>query len=433
MRVLFAFFLLGFLFSACGTPRQLQQSAQNLVLNDSALQTAHVGISIYEPATGKWWYNHQGDKYFVPASNTKIVTAYAAMKYLGDSLVGLEYALNDSAVVFRGTGEPTLLHGDFRHQPVLDFLNAQKQSLAITEAPFDDDRWGAGWSVSDIDAAYAPERSELPVYGNVIRIYKQNNAIVSTPSSLRARIQVPAATDWRISFERPSLNENAFQFRASPQSFTAQVIPFVTGKYMSAWVLLMDTLQKNISFLPRASIPNLTWQKLYSRPTDSLLKPLLHRSDNFFAEQTLLMVSNKVLGYMNDARIIDTLLQTDLADLPHTPRWADGSGLSRYNLFTPQDFVFLLRKMKDEFGMPRIREVFPTGNEGTLTNFYKQDSTFLYAKTGTLSGVVALSGFLTTSKGKELIFSVLVNNHQTSAVRVRRAVEAFIQKLRQNH
>lgn len=111
----------------------------------------------------------------------------------------------------------------------------------------------------------------------------------------------------------------------------------------------------------------------------------------------------------------------------------DGSGLSRYNLFTPQDFVMILDKMQREFGMNRIREILPTGGEGTLANYYKADSTFLYAKTGTLSGVVALSGFLTTKKGRELIFSVLVNNNQAPAALVRRAVEGFLQNLRKRH
>ncbi|MBD0284156.1 MAG: D-alanyl-D-alanine carboxypeptidase, partial [Flavisolibacter sp.] len=75
----------------CTPAHWLSRQARKNVLNDAALRTAHVGISIYEQATGKWWYNYQGDKYFVPASNTKIPTCYAAMKYLGDSLVGLRY------------------------------------------------------------------------------------------------------------------------------------------------------------------------------------------------------------------------------------------------------------------------------------------------------------------------------------------------------
>ena len=159
----------------------------------------------------------------------------------------------------------------------------------------------------------------------------------------------------------------------------------------------------------------------------------MHRSDNFFAEQTLLMVSNERLGVMNDEKIIDTLLKTDFKDLPQKPRWVDGSGLSRYNLFTPQDFVAILNKMKNEFGMERIKVILPTGNEGTISSYYKADSNYIFAKTGTLSGVVALSGFLYTKKNKLLIFSVLVNNHQASATAVRRAVEKFIEDVRNKY
>jgi len=159
----------------------------------------------------------------------------------------------------------------------------------------------------------------------------------------------------------------------------------------------------------------------------------MHRSDNFFAEQTLLMVSNELLGVMNDAKIIDTLLKTDFKDLPQKPRWVDGCGLSRYNLFSPQDFVFILSKMKDDFGMDRIKNILPTGNEGTLEGRFVADSSFIFAKTGTLSGVVALSGFLYTKKNRLLIFSCLVNNHNSSAAAIRKAVEKFIKNIRDNY
>jgi D-alanyl-D-alanine carboxypeptidase/D-alanyl-D-alanine-endopeptidase (penicillin-binding protein 4) len=160
---------------------------------------------------------------------------------------------------------------------------------------------------------------------------------------------------------------------------------------------------------------------------------MMHNSDNFFAEQSLLMVSNEKLGVMNDEKIIDTLLKTDFKDLPQKPRWVDGSGLSRYNLFSPQDFVFILNKMKNDFGMERIKNILPTGGAGTISNYYKADSNFIFAKTGTLGGVVALSGYLYTKKGKLLIFSTLVNNHQASATAVRRVVEKFIQSIRNKY
>jgi serine-type D-Ala-D-Ala carboxypeptidase/endopeptidase (penicillin-binding protein 4) len=85
--------------------------------------------------------------------------------------------------------------------------------------------------------------------------------------------------------------------------------------------------------------------------------------------------------------------------------------------------------MKAEFGMDRIRKVFPSGGDGTLTNYYKDQRGMLYAKTGSLSGVLCLSGFLTTKAGKELLFSVLVNNHNGNATDIRKAVEGFLQTI----
>src|SRR4030095_11589196 len=76
---------------SCSVQKQISKSAKENVLAAPVLQTAHVGISIYEPATNIYWYNYQGEHYFIPASNTKIQTCYAAMKYLGDSLVAFTY------------------------------------------------------------------------------------------------------------------------------------------------------------------------------------------------------------------------------------------------------------------------------------------------------------------------------------------------------
>jgi D-alanyl-D-alanine carboxypeptidase/D-alanyl-D-alanine-endopeptidase (penicillin-binding protein 4) len=222
---------------------------------------------------------------------------------------------------------------------------------------------------------------------------------------------------------------NFFVTAANPNRHYTET-PFTTSDSLLA-SLLADTLHKAVSIHNADGYTkNITERQLHSQPTDSMLRILMHRSDNFFAEQSLLMVSDKLLGVMNDDMIIDTLLKTDFKDLPQKPHWVDGSGLSHYNLFSPQDFVTILNKIKNEFGMDRIKSILATGGTGTIRSYYKADSGFIYAKTGTLSGVVALSGYLYTKKNKLLIFSVLVNNHRTSSTNIRKAVEKFIEEVR---
>src|SRR6476659_3460051 len=84
-------FSLLIILSSCSVNKQISKQANNILLKDSSIATGHIGISIYEPATGKYWYEYNSTHYFIPASNTKLFTLYAGMKYLGDSLVGLRY------------------------------------------------------------------------------------------------------------------------------------------------------------------------------------------------------------------------------------------------------------------------------------------------------------------------------------------------------
>lgn len=429
------------LLASCSIEKQIARSAKAEVLDAKALQTAHVGISIFEPATNKYLYNYQGDKYFVPASNTKIPTCYAAMKYLGDSLVGLRYQLQGDLISVQPSGDPTFLHPDFKEQPVYSFLKGQKNNINFFDITATTGL-GNGWSWNDYDQYYMTERSTMPIYGNLVR-FKTGSAITSnedsilpfhieiSPGYFKDKTQIGNA-GWQkakgINVIR-SYGNNTFVIFSNGSSKNVEM-PFTETRTI-IYKLLSDTLHTMV--LPFGMNKKRFPSTIHSQPTDSLLKPMMHRSDNFFAEQSLLMVSNEMLGIMNDEKIIDTLLKTDFKDLPQKPRWADGSGLSRYNLFTPQDFVAILNKMKNEFGMERIKVILPTGGEGTISSYYKADSGYIYGKTGTLSGVVAFSGYLYTKKGKLLIFSTLINNHQASATEVRKAIEKFLQGVRNKY
>lgn len=431
------------LLASCSVSRQISRSAEQLVIRDSSLLAAHIGISLYEPGKNKYWFNYQGDKYFTPASNTKLVTCYAAMKYLGDSLTGILKAENDTAVFILPAADPTLLHPDFRNQPVIDFLKNTSKTIYTTDAFWMDDPWGTGWSWDDYTEDYMAERSPMPVYGNVLK-WIQDNSNTKEPAIIYSLPEV----DWEVDFNsensknfsvKRKIGENVFQLTQGREKYKELDVPFVTHGLKTTLELLPDSIHKTIKLLPNEKFQQLLHESqlklspIKTQPTDSLLKITMHRSDNFFAEQSLLMTSNTLLGEMSDEKIIDTLLKTVYKGLPQKPNWVDGSGLSRYNLFTPRDFVAILDKMKTEFDFNRIKNILPTGNTGTLKNYYKADSNYIFAKTGTLSGVVSISGYLYTKKNKLLIFSVLVNNHNSNAARVRRAVEKFLERIREKY
>jgi len=419
--------MLGFI-SSCSVSKQIGKQAGTILLNDTAISTGHIGISIYEPATNKYWYNHNATHYFIPASNTKLFTLYAGMKYLGDSLVGLRYQMKGDSTVIEASGDPTFILTEFKNQPTLNFLKKQKK-IYLSNAFLYKDFLGSGWAWNDYKESYMAQRSSFPIYGNTITSKWISPDSINTYPQFYQKQSVVMG-ELKNGFEViKGFEDNHFLFINGNEK--SKEVPF-RPTIEDIQLLLEDTLKTKLG---------LDWSKnnkseiltIRSQPSDSLFKPMMHRSDNFFAEQTLLMASNEHLGYMSDKKIIDTLLKTDLKDLPQKPKWVDGSGLSRYNLFTPQSFVYLLNKMKTEFGWERLKNILPTGGGGTLSSYYKKDSGFIYAKTGTLSNNCALSGYLITQKGKLLIFSVLANNYITGATPVRRAVEKFLLAIRENY
>jgi D-alanyl-D-alanine carboxypeptidase/D-alanyl-D-alanine-endopeptidase (penicillin-binding protein 4) len=352
-------------------------------------------------------------------------------------------------------------------------VKEKRRLLFALNTTYKFERWGSGWSWNDYGESYMAERSIFPIYGNLVKVslkdtlhkfisdsrfppIKKFHPFITYPKYFDSLVNHQEVFFPEDEFKKlypkakisRAMESNTFLIEPADIVFRNTEIPFVTDIF-TVLDILSDTLNKPVGLITpteetgkffyasedyeKAHVHINKWNVLHSQPTDSLLKPMMHRSDNFFAEQSLLMVSNELLGVMNDAKIIDTLLKTDFKNLPQKPKWVDGSGLSRYNLFTPQDFVFILNKMKTDFGMDRIKTILPTGNEGTLEGRFVRDSNYIFAKTGTLSGVVSLSGFLYTKKNKLLIFSFLVNNHNSSAGEIRRAVEKFIQGIRNQY
>ena len=403
---------------------------------DSLLQTtdlagAHIGIAVYDPVAKTFLYQHQSDKYFIPASNTKIVSCYVAMKYLGDSLVGLRYVdKGDGIVEIEPSGDPSFLHPDFPNQPVYDFLKKQK-TILLSNQNWKSKGWGMGWSWDDYEADYMAQRSMMPIYGNLVQ-FKKSAKPTASPAYFQQLLKIDSSISGANYSIRRAIGANQFSAISAKTAFAGDYIPFNTDDPDIIAQLLRDTLHAEVKAVDFKVERWPDVVKIHSQPIDSMLKIMMHRSDNFFAEQCLLMAGNELLGEMSTPKLIDTILKTSLKELPQKPKWVDGSGLSRYNLFSPEDFIYVLDKLRNEFAWNRISNIFASGGNGTLGSYYKNSPGKIYAKTGTLSNNVALSGYLITQKGQTLLFSVLVSNHTGNVANIRRSVEQFLNKVMAN-
>ncbi len=424
--------------ASCTSPRHLGRTAlPGRFLDDPAISDTHVGIAVYDAGAREYVYTHNSEKFFVPASNVKIPTLYAGLKYLGDGIPGIRYFEYNDTVFLRATGDPVFMLTDFCEQPVFEFLRNAENPLAFIEPAWQTGALGYGWPWNFYLNYYMPERSPFPVYGNVVIWAQRDIGLygedikITYASSFPVHnwpVEVKDSPDGVFEVQRPG-TVNDYKVYLGLEGERDLFVPFATNGMQAALELLADTLKREIPLVPPRTGP-VEFKTIKSAVADSLFRPMMVHSDNFFAEQVLIMVSDELFGVMDEMLVIEHLLENDFEGMPDNPRWVDGSGLSRYNIFSPRSFVWLLEKMKDEFGFERVSGLLPTGGEGTLDNLYLEESGRIFAKTGTLVGnAVALSGFLVTERGRTLIFSVLVNNHNKNSNDVRRATESFLREI----
>jgi D-alanyl-D-alanine carboxypeptidase/D-alanyl-D-alanine-endopeptidase (penicillin-binding protein 4) len=386
-------------------------------------QNQFTGLLVYDPQSGDTLFAHNSHKYFIPASNTKIFTLYAGLTLLPEQIPTLRYTLQNDTLFFESTGDPVWLHPYFKDSTAIKFLE-NHQNVVWLPRPFVDTPLGFGWAWEDFDSYYAPERSGLPLYGNVVQVVPTADSLQVNPAYFSTSIGQNKAFPYRR-FQ----NFNLFNLPEAPKDTVE--IPFVTGKSLTE-KLLNDVLSKKITV---ASHTNHKLDKvLYSLPADSLYKRMMHVSDNFLAEQVLLMASGMLSDTLNGKAARTYMLENQLAKLSQKPRWVDGSGLSRYNLFSPESMVFVLTELYKKYPQEKRFAWFPAGGvSGTVKNLYSGgDQPYVYAKSGTLSNNYCLSGYLVTDSGKTLIFSFMNNHFQESTGEIRRKIQTFLEAIKRD-
>ena len=353
-------------------------------------------------------------------SNTKLFTFYAGLKMLPDSIPSLRYVVKGDSLIFWGTGDPSFLQTRLKGTKALEFLKASPQQIFFAPGRYTGNFYGYGWAWDDYNDYYQAEINELPIMDNLVTV-KAGEGVLKISPRLFEDCFFPDSSRKTGKFRViRDFNSNTFHYpQVEMTSNFKQEIPYKINT-ATTLSLLSDTLGKYVGLVKMAMPTDA--KTIYSVKTDSVLKQMMLPSDNFVAEQLLLVYADQLSAELNCQAVIAHIEKTYLSGLPDKPYWVDGSGLSRNNLFTPRTIIALLQLIYNEVNdRDRLFNLLPAGGKsGTLRNAYPAtDKPYVYGKTGTLSNVHNQSGYVITKKGKIYIYSFLNNNfvQPTSTVR----------------
>ncbi|WCT12227.1 D-alanyl-D-alanine carboxypeptidase/D-alanyl-D-alanine-endopeptidase [Mucilaginibacter jinjuensis] len=421
--------------NVCQAGKIRTRKIKKLFKHSVIFNTHFTGFALYDIDKQQTVYELNADHYFTPASNTKLFTFYTCLKMLSDSVPALKYSIRNDSLLFWGTGDPSFLHTELKGTNAYNFLKQSDKKLFFCLGQYQNNIYGTGWAWDDYNDYYNAEINELPVYDNLVTIYADTNKQLQTIPAYFSRFLTTDSsyrpTNYRLNRNFLS-NEIISPSTPAPTHFK-QEIPWKTSNELIAQ-LLQDTLKKTVGILNINLPPNA--KVIYNINTDTVYRHMLQASDNFMAEQLLLSCSSVKFSYLNTDSVRQYAIRNYLNDLPDKPQWADGSGLSRLNLFTPRSIIVLLNKIRGQVNNDDLLHSMLSagGVSGTLRNAYKTDNgqPFVWGKTGSLSNNYNQSGYLITRKGHRLAYCFMNNNYVDSTRSVRDEMARVITYIHDN-
>ncbi len=440
-------------------------------LDSDALKTAFVGIEIADASTNRILVSENADRLFEPASCCKILTSAAAITVLGMkfrfetdlALIGSRSKPHQSTadVVLIGHGDPVLNTRD-----LLDLAHQLKGKVSVVrrleyyDGSFDSQRLGAGWAWDDEPYYYSPQFGGLNCCENVVSLSFRPGKIGRPPQVVEnpvlpqlrivnriVTIEKPDNTD--IHFTRTE-GRNEIQLSGTisrSPSGTQKNLAVLTFEHpgkMTA-LLAIDALRaQGIKVLQSTPIqiaeipPNVHIVASHlSVPLARMLTLMNKPSDNLIAECLLqacgLEAAGKsTLGFKGTAltttRAALATMGANLSELHQV----DGSGLSRQDFVSPANLVTILASLR---ALPEFQIFFQSlpiaGVDGPLAWRMKHTraANNCHAKTGYLSGVSTIAGYVTGRDGTPFIFAIMINNHVCSEASCQQAQNAIIELL----
>lgn len=442
-------------------------TAIEAITNRPQFSRVRWGILIQTLASDKTLYSRDAKKYFIPASNVKLLTTAAALHQLGAQfrIRTSVYGTKDGFLRVVGRGDPSLT--DIQLRELAQQLSRQgihqvKQVIAEDDY-FQGYTVNPSWEWEDIQADYGAPVNSLILNQNAL-------TLTFLPQQLGKPLLVrwgdPAeATRWRI--ENNSLTSQldepaslgvsrdvtggvlkitgSLNVNSVAESVSLAVIDPVAHFIMHfrRALLAEDVVETTDTHRYTQTSADTELAAVESPPLSVLLVETNQNSNNLYAE-ALLRTLGVELGKMTTstdatAQLGIDVIKSTLTELGVDPSGyilADGSGLSRHNLVSPEALVQTLKVMARSSQANVYRASLPVaGISGTLKNRFRDSDAqgIVRAKTGTMSGIVALSGYLDAPEYEPLVFSIIVNQSDRSAVILREAIDEMVLRLTRLH
>lgn len=385
------------------------------------------GFSMQKAGDTTVRYSVNGDKRFDPASNIKMLTLYASLTYLDETINTFRYYDEAGRRYLLPLGDPGFLHPDFDNTQMLAFLRSGPDTLVINLSRQGEiTKLGPGWAWDDYLYEFSAERSIFPLYGNTVKLYKEAGKLVEIPAGFAIEL---VSAPLKYVYERPP-DQNKYKLRTSWGGNHPYRIPFIWSEEV-AERLLSEATGKTVIVDKQYPDPAKYIEVTGYTGRDTLLRKMFRESNNFIAEQLLINIgydklnagSAELCVYYADKMLFSEL---DLGEY----KWIDGSGLSPYNRMTPEFAVNLLDLLLSKAGRDHLEQYFPRpGKPGSMKNWQETEKNYLHAKTGNKTGISHVSGYLDTNSGERYIFSMMLTNFSERNTEIQKKTENILQRL----
>lgn len=412
--------------------------------------TGKVGVYIRSISARETLFDHRATEKRIPASNIKLLTTAAALRYLGPDYTfptdvyahgEIEGGYLFGDLYLKGYGDPSLVQERVRELAYSIHLKGIRRisgDLIGDDSFFDSERYGKKWKVKGSAKAYLAPYSALAVNFSLVRVLAEagpkpgalarvqlvppsdaiglKNTLKTTSRRRRARVLVRRRAGKRKDWIHVS---GRIPFRKGTRRYTVAVSDptrFAAGTFSA--LLKREGIRIQGKVLTGTTPPEARLLiRQNSRPLGEIIRGLNKHSNNLMAELILKTMGAEMFGLPGTTEkgllaVQRLLIQAGVP--PGSFDLADASGLSRLNKITPKAIVAVLESMFHDFRLfpEYLASLAVVGVDGTIRKRLRRSSAArrVRAKTGLLAGVHALSGYAAADNGETLVFSILSNS-----------------------